>query len=143
MAGPTDRFDHATHAETPRTHWSFAGAGSTNSHERPPRYRASSLRSMTPLATRNQLTLVRMPDRRNHCAREGLRRVVSGHFANRELVITATGAGKRFQLPLPLCERLLEELVSAGALTRSAGAYSSSGQRMWLVPPLTRPEDTR
>jgi hypothetical protein len=96
-----------------------------------------------PLATRNQLTLVRMPDRRNHIAREGLRRVVSGHFANRELVITATGADKRFQLSLPLCERLLEERVSAGALTRSAGAYSGSGRRMWLVPPLTRPENTR
>jgi hypothetical protein len=93
-----------------------------------------------PLAACNQPSILgRMPDRRNHFAREGLRRVVRGHFAHGELVITAAGAAQRFQLPLPICERLLEELVSAGALVRSAaGAYSASER---LAPPLTRPED--
>jgi hypothetical protein len=92
-----------------------------------------------PQASRNHLTLVRLTDRRNHYAREGLRRVVSGHFADGELAITAAGAAERFQLPLPFCERLLDELVTAGTLAReAAGAYSSSGQRMRLIPPRRR-----
>lgn len=76
-------------------------------------------------ATRNQLIAVRMFDRRNHFAREGLRRVMSRHFAHGELVITAPDAAERFQLPLALCQRLLDELVGAGVLARSVmGAYS-------------------
>ena len=92
-----------------------------------------------PLAAHNQPSILgRMPDRRNHFAREGLRRVVRGHFAHGELVITAAGAAQRFQLPLPICERLLEELVSAGALVRSAaGAYLD----VRAAGPVTRPED--
>jgi hypothetical protein len=88
-----------------------------------------------PPATRNQLIPVRVFDRRNHFAREGLRRVMSRHFAHGELVITAPDAAERFQLPLALCQRLLDELVCAGVLARSViGAYSGL-QNSGGIPP--------
>jgi hypothetical protein len=64
-------------------------------------------------------------DRRNHFAREGLRRAVARRFASGDLAISAGRAARLFELPLALCERLLEELVSTGALVRStAGTYT-------------------
>ena len=88
-----------------------------------------------PPATRNQLSAVRVFDRRNHFAREGLRRVMSRHFAHRELVITAPGAAERFQLPLALCQRLLDELVGAGVLARSVIRAYSGFQNGGGTPP--------
>lgn len=64
-------------------------------------------------------------DRRNHFAREGLRRALQRRFASEDLEITARGAARLFQLPQPICERLLEELASRGRLVRSpSGRYA-------------------
>ena len=92
-----------------------------------------------PPATRNQLSAVRVFDRRNHFVREGLRRVMSRHFAHGELVITAPDAAERFQLPLALCQRLLDELVGAGCW-RARSFGHTPGSRTVEAP---RPKDRR
>jgi hypothetical protein len=77
----------------------------------------------------HHLTLVPTPDRRNHFARAGLRRAIARRFASGELAICAGAAARLFELPPPICERLLDELVSTGQLVRSiAGAYACPGR---------------
>jgi hypothetical protein len=64
--------------------------------------------------------LVQKLDRRNHFAREQLRRAVQSRFADdRQLALNAGDAAHVFQLPTALCERLLRELTARGSLVKS------------------------
>jgi hypothetical protein len=74
--------------------------------------------------------LVPKMDRRNHFAREQLRRAVQNRFADdRQLALSACDAANVFQLPTALCERLLHELTARGTLEKSPNGEYIRGSR--------------